>query len=210
VTHVTTQKPNDGLAWQRFTEHGPLALLPLADGRSSIVWSQPDGRVEELKALDETEFLAELNACQDSPFGQATAATARYSFPLVRRQAKSLVSGRLALVGDAARNVHPLAGQGLNLGLMDAAALAEVLADWRANADPARALARYGRWRLSGGSLVAGGNHAINELTRAGAARSLAGLGFSLAGRLWPLREAFVERACGLDRDSPTLARGAR
>ncbi|HSH27855.1 MAG TPA: FAD-dependent oxidoreductase, partial [Wenzhouxiangella sp.] len=164
VTHVATERANDGLAWQRFTEHGPLALLPLADGRSSIVWSQPDRRVHKLKALDEMGFLAELNACQDSPFGQATAATSRYSFPLIRRQAKSLVSGRLALLGDAARNVHPLAGQGLNLGLMDAAALAEALTDWRASADPTRALAHYERWRLSGGSLVAGGNHAINEL----------------------------------------------
>src|SRR5699024_7190822 len=118
--------------------------------------------------------------------------------------------GRLALLGDAARNVHPLAGQGLNLGLMDAAALAEVLADWRTGTDPTRALAHYERWRLSSGSVLAGGNHAINELTRAGATRSLAGLGFSLAGRLWPLREAFVERACGFDSDSPQLARSAR
>lgn len=210
VSHVTTERPNDGLAWQRFTEHGPLALLPLADGRSSIVWSQPEKRTRELKALDEAGFLAALNACQDSPFGQAMAATNRYSFPLIRRQAKNLVSGRLALLGDAARNVHPLAGQGLNLGLMDAAALAEVLADWRAGTDPARALAHYERWRISGGSLVAGGTHAINEFTRSGALRSLAGAGFSLAGRLWPLREAFVERACGLDRDSPKLARSAR
>ena len=210
VTHVETERPNDGIAWQRFTEHGPLALLPLADGRSSIVWSQPERRVSELKTLDDEGFLAELNACQDSPFGEATAATKRYAFPLIRRQAKNLVSGRVVLLGDAARNVHPLAGQGLNLGMMDAAALAEVLADWRGESDPARALAHYERWRISGGSLVAGGIHAINEFTRAGPGRSLAGLGFSLAGRLWPLREAFVEHACGLDRDSPKLARSAR
>lgn len=210
VTHIQTEKPNQGLAWQRFTEQGPLALLPLADGRSSIVWSQSERRVSELKVLDEAGFLAELNACQDSPFGEATAATKRYAFPLIRRQAKNLVNGRVVLLGDAARNVHPLAGQGLNLGLMDAAALAEVLADWCGESDPARALARYERWRISGGSLVAGGIHAINEFTRAGPGRSLAGLGFSLAGKLWPLREAFVEHACGLDRDSPKLARSAR
>lgn len=210
VTHVTTEKANDGIAWQRFTEHGPLALLPLADGRSSIVWSQPTDRVAKLKGLDDAAFLAELNACQDSPFGAATAATPRHAFPLIRRQAKHLVSGRLALLGDAARNVHPLAGQGLNLGLMDAAALAEALAEWPSEDDPARSLARYERWRLSGGTLVAGGIHAVNEFTRAGPGRSLAGLGFSLAGRLWPLREAFVEHACGLDSDSPKLARGAR
>lgn len=210
VCHVTTERPNDGIAWQRFTEHGPLALLPLADGRSSIVWSQPERRVAELKGLDESAFLTELNDSQDSPFGQASAASARYAFPLIRRQAKRLVSGRLVLLGDAARNVHPLAGQGLNLGLMDAAALAEVLADWTGDDAPARVLRHYDRWRLSGGSLVAGGIHAINEFTRAGPGRALAGVGFSVAGRLWPLREAFVEHACGLDRDSPKLARSAR
>jgi len=210
VAHIVTERPNEGIAWQRFTEHGPLALLPLADGRSSIVWSQPGRRGGELKSLDETAFLRELNDCQDSPFGDATAASRRYAFPLIRRQAKNLVSGRLILLGDAARNVHPLAGQGLNLGLMDAAALAEVLADWSGDNDPARALRHYDRWRASGGGLVAGGIHAINELTRPGPGRSIAGLGFSVAGRLWPLREAFVEHACGLDRDSPKLARNAR
>lgn len=210
VAHVATERPNEGIAWQRFTEHGPLALLPLADGRSSIVWSQPERRAAELKSLEEDAFLAELNACQDSPFGDATAATARYAFTLIRRQAKNLVSGRFVLLGDAARNVHPLAGQGLNLGLMDAAALDEVLADWSGDDDPARVLRHYDRWRTSGGGLVAGGIHAINELTRPGPGRSLAGVGFSVAARLWPLREAFVEHACGLDRDSPQLARGAR
>ncbi|WP_376696324.1 FAD-dependent monooxygenase [Wenzhouxiangella sp. EGI_FJ10305] len=210
VTHVTTERPNTGIAWQRFTEHGPLALLPLADGRSSIVWSQPERRATELKALDETAFLAELNDYQDSPFGAATASTQRYAFPLIRRQATSLVRGRLILLGDAARNVHPLAGQGLNLGLMDAAALAEVLAEWTGDNDPARPLRHYERWRISGGSMVAGGIHAINEFTRAGPGRALAGLGFTAAGLLWPLREAFVEHACGLDRDSPKLARSAR
>lgn len=210
VTHVSTERPNEGIAWQRFTKHGPLALLPLADGRSSIVWSQPERRVAELKALDEAAFLAELNDCQDSPFGKVTAATQRYAFPLIRRQAKSLVRDRLVLLGDAARNVHPLAGQGLNLGLMDAAALAEVLTERTGDDDRARALRHYDRWRISGGSLVAGGIHAINEFTRAGPGRGLAGVAFSMAGRLWPLREAFVEHACGLDRDSPKLARSAR
>jgi 2-octaprenyl-3-methyl-6-methoxy-1,4-benzoquinol hydroxylase/2-octaprenylphenol hydroxylase len=210
VCHVTTGTANDGIAWQRFTEHGPLALLPLADGRSSIVWSQPDARAEMLKSLDDAAFLSELNACQDSPFGEIAAATRRYAFPLIRRQARTLASDRLILLGDAARNVHPLAGQGLNLGLMDAAALAEVLEEWRDEDEPTRALNRYDRWRTSGGTLVAGGIHAINEFTRAGPGRSLAGMGFSLADRLWPLREAFVEHACGLDRDSPKLARSAR
>jgi ubiquinone biosynthesis UbiH/UbiF/VisC/COQ6 family hydroxylase len=208
VCHVTTTLPNEGMAWQRFTEHGPLALLPLADGRSSIVWSQPSGRASELKDMDEQAFLDELNACQDSPFGQATACTRRHVLPLVRRQARQLVNGRLALLGDAARTVHPLAGQGLNLGLMDAAALAEVLENWQSDDEPNNALARYERWRLGAGTLIAGGIHAINEVTAGNpVGRHATALGFGVAARFWPLRQLFVERACGLDSDSPRVAR---
>lgn len=206
VTHVTTDEPNPGIAWQRFTEHGPLALLPLPGGRSSIVWSQPSARAASLRALDDPAFLAELNACQDSPFGHVVSATRRYTFPLIRRRSHKLVTGRMALLGDAARTVHPLAGQGLNLGLMDAAALAQVLVDPDCDID--RALARYERWRLSAGTLIAGGIHAINESTaRSEPGRRLMGAGFGLVERAWPLREAFVRRACGIDSDSPELAR---
>ena len=210
VTHVATDQPNPGIAWQRFTEHGPLALLPLADGRSSIVWSQPSRRAAELRDMDEEDFICELNNWQDSPFGSVTETSKRYIVPLVRRQSSRLVGPRLALLGDAARTVHPLAGQGLNLGLMDAAALAEVLEDWQGGNDPALALGRYERWRLSAGTLIAGGIHVINEATAGNPlGRQVAGLGFGLAARLWPLRQLFVERACGLDTDSPRLARSA-
>ncbi len=205
---VTTEQSNTGLAWQRFTEHGPLALLPLPDGRSSIVWSQPAARSDRLKALDADEFIAEINQHQDAPLGPVTAAGTLHTLPLVRRRARQLVRDRLVLLGDAARSVHPLAGQGLNLGLMDAAALAEVLESWQGN-DPAAALKRYQRWRLSQSTLIGGGIHVINEVVRApaGLGRHALGLGFGLADRLWPLRESFVARACGIDSDSPRLAR---
>jgi len=205
---VTTEQPNTGLAWQRFTEHGPLALLPLPDGRSSIVWSQPAERAEGLREMGTEAFIEEINRHQDSPLGAVTAVGLRHTLPLVRRRARQLVKDRLVLLGDAARSVHPLAGQGLNLGLMDAAALAEVLEDWSGN-DPSLALKRYQRWRLSQSTLIGGGIHAINELVRgpAGLGRHALGLGFGLAGRLWPLRESFVARACGIDSDSPRLAR---
>lgn len=209
VTHLRTKQPNPGIAWQRFTAHGPLAMLPLADGRSSIVWSQASARVDHLMQLDESDFLAAFNQHQDSPFGPATTCTTRHAIPLVRRRARSLVQGRLVLIGDAARTVHPLAGQGLNLGLADAAALAESLEGWLPGHDPAIALARYQRWRMSAGTLIGGGIHAINELAHGptGAGRGLLGFGFGAAARLWPLREAFVMRACGLDGDSPRLSR---
>ncbi len=207
VSHITTERANDGIAWQRFTDHGPLALLPLADGRSSIVWSQPERRIAELRQLDDDAFVAALNQAQDSPFGAALAASPRYAFALIRRQAEQLVRGRLVLLGDAARNVHPLAGQGLNLGLSDAAALAEVFENTGRDDPIHRPLARYERWRLSSAGLVAGGMHAINTLTQASTGRRVTGLGFEMAARLWPLRQAFVATACGLDRDSPRLAR---
>lgn len=210
VCHVATQSPNPGIAWQRFTEFGPLALLPLADGRSSIVWSLPARKAAELQALDDEQWMSALDRHQDSPFGAITAATRRHRLPLIRRQAESLVRGRLALLGDAARTVHPLAGQGLNLGLMDAAALAEVLAQWRPDQRTGRALERYQRWRLGSGAVIAGGIHAINELTGSGRpGRELSALGLGLAGALWPVRELFVQRACGIDSDSPRLAREA-
>jgi ubiquinone biosynthesis UbiH/UbiF/VisC/COQ6 family hydroxylase len=211
VTHIETEKPNRGLAWQRFTEHGPLALLPLADGRSSIVWSQPAERVEHLLAGSDDAFLEELNANQDSPFGSALSCTARHGLPLVRRKARQLVDGHLVLLGDAARTVHPLAGQGLNLGLADAAALAEVLDNQTGESSLAPALQRYQRWRQSASALTGGGIHAINELAFAPGdlGRMLLGLGFGSANRLWPIRERFVRTACGLDSDSPLLARQA-
>lgn len=208
VCHVATESPNPGLAWQRFTEHGPLALLPLPDGRSSIVWSLPSRLAAEWRGLDENAFLERLNAHQDSPFGPASACTHRYIVPLVRRRSTHLVSGSVVLLGDAARTVHPLAGQGLNLGLMDAAALAEVLDGADDPSAQERALARYERWRLSAGTLVAGGIHAINEFTAGNpVGRTLAGFGFGLAGGLWPVREWFVQKACGIDSDSPRTAR---
>ncbi|MFP4207092.1 MAG: FAD-dependent monooxygenase [Wenzhouxiangella sp.] len=205
---VRTERPNTGLAWQRFTEHGPLALLPLPDGRSSIVWSQPTQRSDALANLPAEAFIAEINRYQDSPLGPIVDVGQLHALPLIRRRARRLFKDRLVLVGDAARSVHPLAGQGLNLGLMDAATLAEVLEAWP-EGSPDSALQRYQRWRQSSSSLIGGGIHSINELVRtpAGLGRHALGVGFGIAAGLWPLREAFVQRACGIDSDSPRLAR---
>ncbi len=208
IAPVRSEKSNWDLAWQRFTDHGPLALLPLPDGRSSIVWSQNCERAERLRAADPEAFIQDINRHQDSPLGRILEVGARNTLPLIRRRARSLVAQRLVLIGDAARTVHPLAGQGLNLGLMDSAALAEVLEPWKAGY-PERQLNHYQRWRLSNSTMISGGIHSINELIRtpAGAGRHLLGAGFGLAARLWPLRETFVTRACGIDSDSPKLAR---
>lgn len=144
--------------------------------------------------------------------GEITAVGQRYALPLIRRRARRFVHQRFVLLGDAARTVHPLAGQGLNLGLADAAALAEVLSNPSVRDDPTAALAHYQRWRRSASEVVGGGIHAINELAHVPGSlgRGLLGAGFAVASRLWPAREAFVDRACGMDSDSPRLARQDR
>lgn len=201
VAHLETGKENPGTAWQRFTALGPMALLPLPGGRSSLVWSLHEEDAQRVLGLDEDSFLAEVaEYCGDSPFGGFAATSERHALPLVRRQSKPLATGRVALLGDAARSVHPLAGQGLNLGLGDVAALIEALALGDRDTAAAAALARYARRRYSDSALVAGGIHAINELRGFGEPGRLAmGAGFTAMRLARPARDLFVRRACGLE-----------
>ncbi len=201
VTPLASNRPNTGMAWQRFTGHGPLALLPLPDQGSSLVWSVPFDRADELLAMDDDEFLAALNqAAIDPPFGELTSVGARHALPLARRQSRQLVFDRVALIGDAARSVHPLAGQGMNLGLADAAELVHCLDGWDTAIDPETRLARFARRRLSDSSLIAGGIHLINESQMFGALPRQLGMGaaFKLLSRSRLAREPFVRRACGI------------
>jgi len=202
VAHLDTEQSNPGTAWQRFTDLGPLALLPLPEGRSSLVWSVHDDEADKLMALGDDEFLEMLaEHAEEPPFGAFTATGERHALPLVRRQSKPLASGRVALLGDAARSVHPLAGQGLNLGLADVAALIEALDGWQQTRDdPSDRLARYSRRRWSDSVLVAGGIHAINETRTLGElGKHALGAGFTAMRFARPAREIFVRRACGLD-----------
>jgi len=201
VAHLDTARDNPGIAWQRFTDLGPMALLPLPGGRSSLVWSVSDDQAERLLAMADDDFLQVLaDHAGDPPFGGFESASGRNALPLIRRQSKPLAAGRAALLGDAARSVHPLAGQGLNLGLGDVAALVDALADLRPDDDPVRALARYARRRYSDSALVAGGIHVINELRGFGKLGRLAmGAGFDALRLARPARDGFVRRACGLD-----------
>ncbi|MGK7296331.1 MAG: FAD-dependent monooxygenase [Candidatus Wenzhouxiangella sp. M2_3B_020] len=205
VAHLDTEGHNPGIAWQRFTDLGPMALLPLPGGRlsqpSSLVWSVHDDEADRLMDQDDESFLEALTEhCGEPPFGAFTGTSTRHALPLVRRQSWPLAEGRVALLGDAARSVHPLAGQGLNLGLGDVAALVEALHGWRRDDDPSRLLARYARRRYSDSALVAGGIHVINEARGFGELGHLAmGAGFTALRFARPAREAFVRRACGLD-----------
>ena len=215
VAVVRSATPNPGVAWQRFMEGGPLAFLPLQDGSSSIVWSRPAAEAERLLALDENAFLAELEAAAAGGEGhwpdRMRACGPRAAFPLTMRLSSRYTAHRAVLVGDAAHVVHPLAGQGVNLGLLDAAGLVEVLVEARARQDDLGAekvLLKYGRWRRSEAELMARGIHNLRGLFMPQELGPLRRLGMALVSRSWTAREAFIRRATGRHRNAPALARG--
>ena len=182
-------------AWQRFSGDGVLALLPLSESRMSIVWSLPDERAQQLQQLGEEGLKAELNEAGASVAGELTPATPIASFPLRRGHAEQACGERYALVGEAARTVHPLAGQGLNLGLGDAEALARVCeGQGDALIGDARVLGRFARERARYGQEMSFGIHAINAAFE-GAFAPLAALALGAVDRAPPLKRAFAARA---------------
>jgi 2-octaprenyl-3-methyl-6-methoxy-1,4-benzoquinol hydroxylase len=212
---VRTAAPNPGLAWQRFMDGGPLAFLPLQGGDSSIVWSRPEADAMRLLGLDEDAFLAELHqAAGGGPAhwpGALAGCGPRAAFPLSMRLSDRYHARGAVLIGDAAHVVHPLAGQGVNLGLLDAAALVEVLVGARRRQEDIaadRTLVRYGRWRRSEAEVMARGIHGIRGLFMPEEFGLLRRLGIGLVSRSWTAKEAFIRRATGRNRDAPALARG--
>jgi 2-polyprenylphenol 6-hydroxylase len=213
VAHVRTEKPHERCAWQRFLPTGPLAFLPLPDGRCSIVWSADRPEAERLAALDVPQFSAALTDASAAVLGRCELASPLASFPLRLQYASEYVRPRAALLGDAAHVIHPLAGQGLNLGLLDCAALVEVLAG---AADPAsfgdlKVLRRYERWRKSENLLAAMAMDALERLF-SGSNTVLAGLrgaGLNAVGRIPLLKREFARHALGLAGDVPAFLRSA-
>ncbi|MFO7859220.1 MAG: FAD-dependent monooxygenase, partial [Ectothiorhodospiraceae bacterium] len=189
-------------------------LLPLADGRCSLVWSVDEARAAELEAMDEAAFNVALTEASESVLGAITASSDRAAFPLQRLHARDYTARRVALVGDAAHVIHPLAGQGVNLGFLDAAALVDVLADTaRAGRDigGTAALRRYARRRRGDNALMQRAMDGFQWLfSNDDPLRSvLRNAGLGLTDRLPFARALFVDHALGRRGDQPRLMRGA-
>ena len=203
VAHVATERPHEDTAWQRFLPEATIAFLPLADGRSSIVWSVPDAQASRLLALDEAAFRAELGAAFDFRLGTITATTQRAAFPLRLRLAERYIAPRFAAVGDAAHVVHPLAGQGVNLGLRDVSELVAALTTARdAKRDFAAeyTLRRFERRRRSDNALSASAFDAIQRTfgSDSVALATLRGFGLAAVDRIAPLKQIFARHAAGI------------
>jgi 2-polyprenylphenol 6-hydroxylase len=209
VAHVRTAKSHRNTAWQRFLKEGPLAFLPLPDGRSSIVWSTTVAEAARLSALDPQRFAAALTAASSGPLGECELSTPLASFPLKLQYALEYARPRAVLLGDAAHVVHPLAGQGLNLGLLDCAALAEVLG--RAGSagffGEHKLLRSYERWRRSENLLAAAALDALERLFASAdpVSTGLRAAGLTVVDKLPFVKSRLAQRALGLSGDVPAF-----
>ncbi len=211
VAHVRTAKPHRQTAWQRFLPTGPLAFLPLPDGRSSIVWSTLRAEASRLRALDPAAFGAALTDASGEFLGACELTTPVAGFPLKLQYALHYVQPRAVLLGDAAHVVHPLAGQGLNLGLMDCASLAEVLA---AVGSPDEfgdlgVLRRYERWRRSENLLAAAAMDGLERLfsSRGAVMSRLRTAGLDAVERAPFVKRSLARHALGAGGDVPRFLR---
>ena len=215
VTHVRTEQPHARTAWQRFLAEGPIAYLPLADGRSSIVWTTRPAHAEHLAACPPEETSREIEQALDGALGNVEVAAPRMHFPLRLTHARQYCKERFALVGDAAHSIHPLAGQGVNLGFLDCAALVQVLAQELADGGTVESLAelrvlrRYERWRKSENLIALGMVDGLNRLF--GTADETLGwirrAGLGAVNRSALAKRFFIGRALGTAGELPRIAR---
>ncbi len=202
--------PHAGIAHQFFMPAGPLAILPLTGNRCSIVWSEQTQRAAEIMALDDTGFLDALRPAFGSFLGDIRLTGARFSYPLGLTLANAFVGDRLALVGDAAHGMHPIAGQGLNAGFRDVAALTQVLAQARARGEDiggAQVLDRYQEWRRFDTATLALATDTFNRLFSNDnpILRAARDLGMAAVNAAPALRRGFIREAAGLTGDLPDL-----
>lgn len=214
VTAIAHERDHQGIAHQFFMPAGPLAILPLAGGHhSSIVWSEGDADARAIQALSDADYLAALRPRFGDFLGEISLAGERFTYPLSLSLANSFVADRTALVGDAAHGVHPIAGQGLNLGLRDVGALAEVLVEAARRGEDigaADVLERYQRWRRFDSTVMALGMDSVNRLFSNDSSILRVGrdLGLGLVNAMPGLRRQFMRQAAGLTGEVPKLLRG--
>jgi len=213
IATLGLEKPHGGLATQHFLPSGPFAILPLTGNRVSLVWTEERARAREIVAMEDEDFLIHAKKRIGARFGALEIAGPRAAFPLDMHLARSFVADRIALVGDAAHGVHPLAGQGLNIGLRDVAALTEVVVESaRLGLDlgSATVLQRYQRWRRFDSAFSALAMDRINSLFTNDSAplRAIRSLGLGLVDRAPVLKRFFVREAAGLTGTVPKLLRG--
>jgi 2-octaprenyl-6-methoxyphenol hydroxylase len=217
VTTVVHERPHHGRAEEHFLPAGPFAILPLKANslghRSSIVWTENAKEAERILALPDDAFHAELEKRFGLHLGDIRAVGPRRAFPLGFAMARSFIADRIALVGDAAHVIHPIAGQGLNMGLRDVAALAEAVVDAaRLGLDPGSAavLERYQRWRRFDTVAMCAATDGLNRLfsNRSDALRLVRDVGLGVVERLPGLKRFFIREAAGLTGDVPKLLRG--
>jgi len=213
VCTVDHELPHRGVAHERFLPAGPFATLPMTGNRSSLVWTEDRDLAPRLLALDREEFLAELAWRFGDHLGALDVEGPRWSYPLAVTLAETYVGDRLALVGDAAHTIHPIAGQGFNLGLKDVAALAESMTDAaRLGRDIASpdVLARYERWRRFDSTTMLAVTDGLNRLFSNDLAplRLVRDVGLAAVDRLAPAKRFFMRHAMGLVGDLPRLFKG--
>jgi 2-octaprenyl-6-methoxyphenol hydroxylase len=213
VATIALDEPHDGVAHQYFLPGGPLAILPLTNNRASLVWTEAASRAEALAKGSPEAFEAYLSRRFGEMLGRPRLIGPRFTYPLQLQIADSLIAPRTALIGDAAHAVHPLAGQGLNMGLKDAAALAEVLIDARRLGEDVGgplALERYARWRRFDAASLAITTDLMSRLFSNDhpAVRAVRGAGIALVNRIAPARRLFMRDAGASLGDLPRLLRG--
>ena len=202
VAYVDTDLPNEATAWQRFLPGGPLAFLPVGEARSSIVWTLPSDEAGRVLALEETDFNRELGSAFEARLGEVRLASKRAAFPLRRQLAQAYVSGKVLLLGDAAHVVHPLAGQGVNLGLRDVARLQATMGQALARGVDWSAPHRLARWARQCRSESTAAAYAFDGINRVFSndemhATLLRGHALGLAGKLPALANLFWRKASG-------------
>lgn len=213
VVTVGHERDHHGRAEEHFLPAGPFAILPLKGNRSSLVWTESRREAARIVDLPAEAFQAELEKRFGLHLGDVRALDTPRAFPLGYFVARSFIAERLALVGDAAHVIHPIAGQGLNMGLKDAAALAEVIVDAaRLGIDPGQAdvLERYQRWRRFDTVAMGVATNSLNMLfsNKSTVLRAARDIGLGLVDRLPPLKGAFIRQAAGLSGEVPRLLRG--